>query len=258
MNAFHWNLEQKCLGATLSLQDLRDKLFSKDRKLDRASTLSEDKYSQKTLVGNWFERRTVSVPEPVDWRTTYDTDYKRHVNDTWHENQITKWDNKINLEGLTREQLLSHKKEYYNNMTTSYDLSYNILPKGLTEPRIRTYHARKRKWIPEQDLTKSYGSLTNFGLKDAIAAEVHENSEEGLAEQRWKTIYKEEIGQLADVNIISDARFRRRTVDFNVPDLTHFEHRLLDTEPCLLPFKIKNSKDNSRYISENAKRINFH
>ncbi|XP_076647943.1 uncharacterized protein LOC143356279 [Halictus rubicundus] len=157
---------------------------------------------------------------------------------------------------ILREQLLSHKKEYNSNMTTTTDLSYNILPKGLAGPRIRTYHARKRKWIPEQDLTKSYGSLTNFGLKDAIDIEVHENSEEGLAKQRWKTIYKEEIGQLAGVNIVLNTRFHRRRVDFNIPDLTHFEHRLLDTGPCLLPFKIKNSKDNSKYSSENMKSVN--
>ncbi|XP_033334512.2 cilia- and flagella-associated protein 107 [Megalopta genalis] len=255
MNALHWNLEQKCLETTLSLQDLRAKLFP-EKELDRAPTLSEDKYTPKTLEGNWFERRTISIPQIVDWRTTYDTDYKSHINKTWNENQITKWDNKINLEGLTSEQIHSHKKEYYNNMTTTYDLSYNVLTKGLTGPKIRTYHARKRKWIPEQDFTQSYGSLTNFGLKDEIKKELYESSLEGLATERWKTIYTEEIGQLAGKNIIPNTQFNRRIVDFNTPDLTHFEHKLLDFKPCLLPFKIKKSKENSKCRSKDAKHVN--
>ncbi|XP_015435478.1 PREDICTED: uncharacterized protein C1orf158 homolog [Dufourea novaeangliae] len=172
MNVMNWNLEQKCLESTLSLRDLRAKLFPrKDHKLDRALTSSEDKYTSKTLEGNWFERRAIYTPQPVHWKTTYDSDYKPNVNTTWKENQIIKWDNKLNLEGLSREKLLDHKKEYCSNMTTTYDLSYNILPKDLKGPRIRTYHAKKRKWIPEQDLTRNYGSLTNFGLKDAINEE---------------------------------------------------------------------------------------
>lgn len=66
--------------------------------IDRAPVSSEDKYTAKTLEGNWFERRVVDIPQSVTWRTTYDTDYTPHVNKTWKENQVTKWDNKLNLE----------------------------------------------------------------------------------------------------------------------------------------------------------------
>ncbi|XP_043264606.1 uncharacterized protein LOC122404585 [Colletes gigas] len=241
MDVMHWNLGQQCSEGTLSFKDLRAKLFpAKDRKLDRAPVLSEDKYTPKTLEGNWFERRTVYVPQTVDWKSTYDTDYKPHVNETWKENQIMKWDNKLDLEGVPREKLLGHKKEYYSNMTTTYDLSYNILPKGLKGPRVRSYRARQRKWIPELDLTKSYGNLTQFGLKDALEEELYKNSEEGISKCRWQTTYREEIGQLIQIKIEQNTRFNKRIVDFNVPDLKHFERNSSDIERCLLPFKVKN------------------
>ncbi|XP_031838587.2 uncharacterized protein LOC116429608 [Nomia melanderi] len=137
-------------------------------------------------------------------------------------------------------------------MTTTYDLSYNILPKGLEEPKIRTYHPRKRKWIPEQDLTRNYGNLTNFGLKEAINKDLYENSKEGLAKNRWNTIYREEISQLAGINITPNTQFNRRTVNFNVPDLTHFKCNLLNMEPCLLPFKVKNLKEDLKLKCGNA------
>ncbi|XP_053998549.1 uncharacterized protein LOC128887094 [Hylaeus anthracinus] len=243
MDVMHWNLEQRCLESTLSLKDLRAKLFpGNDRKFDRAAVISENKYTPKTLEGYWFERRAVYIPEYVEWKSIYDTDYKAHINKSWKENQIAKWDNKLELEGMSREKLLGLKKQYYSNMTTTYDLSYNILPKGLKGPRNRSYHARQRKWIPELDLTKSYGNLTQFGLKDAMEEEIYKNSEDGIAECRWQTTYREEIGQLTPVNVERNTRFNRRIVDFNVPDLKHFEQKSSDIERCLLSFKATNSK----------------
>ncbi|CAL7940630.1 unnamed protein product [Xylocopa violacea] len=244
MNAMNWNLEQKCLESTLSLTDVRKELFPAKSTLDRGPVLSENKYTPKTLVGNWFERRATSTPHLNDWKTLYEIDFEPHVNKTWKPNQIAKWENKLNLEGLPQEKLFDHKTEYYNNMTTTYDLCYNILPKSQKEPKVRSYNARQRQWIPEQDLTKSFGTLTQFGLRGAFEKEIKENSEEGIAKCRWWTTYRLEIGLLKSVDIIETTQFRRRKVNFNVPDLRHFKRKLLNREQCLLPFKIKNSTSN--------------
>lgn len=96
-----WNVEPQRLENTLSLTDLRAKLLPVD-KLDRAPVLSEDKYTPKTLVGNWFERRAVHTPELVQWKTTYDVDYIPRVNKSWKEDQLIKWDNMLDLEVYER------------------------------------------------------------------------------------------------------------------------------------------------------------
>lgn len=95
LNVMDWNVEQQCLDNTLSLTDVRKKLFPTKSKLDRAPVLSENKYTPKTLVGNWFERRASDISQPDDWRTLYEIYYKSHVNKTWEINQIAKWENKL-------------------------------------------------------------------------------------------------------------------------------------------------------------------
>ncbi|XP_033345197.1 uncharacterized protein LOC117231162 [Bombus vosnesenskii] len=126
-------------------------------------------------------------------------------------------------------------------MTTTYDLCYNILLKSFNGPKIRSYNARQRKWIPEQDLMKSFGTLTQFGLREALKDELYKNSQEGIAKCQWWSTYREEIGELKLLNIEQDTQFHRRKVNFNVPDLRHFERKLSDSEQCLHPLKVKNS-----------------
>ncbi|XP_017759002.1 PREDICTED: uncharacterized protein C1orf158-like, partial [Eufriesea mexicana] len=241
INAMNWNVKQQCLDSTLSLTDVRKKLFPAKSKLDRAPVLSENKYTSKTLVGNWFEHRASYTSQSDDWRTLYEIDFKLHINKTWKINKIAKWENKLIQEGLPQEKIFDHRKEYYNNMTTTYDLCYNVLPKSLKVPKIRSYNARQRKWIPEQDLTKSFGTLTQFGLQDALKEEIYKDSKEGIAKCRWWSTYREEIGQLKPLNMKPSAQFHRRKVNFNVPDLSHFEHKLSNIEHCLFPLKVKNS-----------------
>ncbi|XP_076243687.1 uncharacterized protein LOC143184950 [Calliopsis andreniformis] len=98
MEVMNWSCKPLRLESKLSLTDLQAQLFPVKDKLDRGPILSENRYSVKTLEGNWVERRAVDIPSYVDWKTTYDTDYKYHKNKTWKENQIAKWDNKLNLE----------------------------------------------------------------------------------------------------------------------------------------------------------------
>lgn len=206
MNVMNWNVEQQCLDGTLSLTDVRKKLFPTKITLDRGPLINENKYSPKTLVGDWFERRADYIIQPDDWRTTYEIDFKPHINETWKINQIVKWENKLIQEGLPQEKFFHHEKEYYSNMTTTYDLCYNILPKSLEGPKIRSYNARQRKWIPEQDLMKSFGTLTQFGLKDALKEEIYRDSKEGIAKCQWWSTYKEEIGEIKPLDIEQDTK----------------------------------------------------
>ncbi|KOC65181.1 hypothetical protein WH47_01331 [Habropoda laboriosa] len=202
MNAINWSCyEQQCLASTLSLTDVRKKLFPTKSEIDRGPVLSEDKYTPKTLEGNWFEHRAVYIPQSDDWRSLYEIDYKSHVNKTWEINQNTKWNNKFNLE---------------------------------------------RKWIPEQDLMKSFGTLTQFGLRDILKEEIYKNSKEGIAKCQWWSTYREEIGLLKPVNFERNIQFNRRKVNFNVPDLKHFKRKLSDIEQCLIPLKIQNSQSNAQ------------
>lgn len=59
---------------------------------------------------------------------------------------------------------------------------------------------RQRKWIPELDLTKSFGTLTEFGLGVMLKEEIYENSEEGIAKYRWQTTYREKFGPSKPIN----------------------------------------------------------
>lgn len=51
---------------------------------------------------------------------------------------------------------LHNKADYYNNMTSSNDLHYNIVPKQQCGSTPRKYNAVKKTYVPEQDFQKSY------------------------------------------------------------------------------------------------------
>lgn len=65
---------------------------------------------------------------------------------------------------------------------------------------------RQRKWVPEQDLMKSFGTLTQFGLREALKDELYKNSQEGIAKCQWWSTYREEIGELKLLNIEQDTQ----------------------------------------------------
>lgn len=69
-------------------------------------------------------------------------------------------------------------------------------------------NARQRKWIPEQDLMKSFGTLTQFGLKDALKEEIYRDSKEGIAKCQWWSTYKEEIGEIKPLDIEQDTKWK--------------------------------------------------
>ncbi|XP_017890612.1 uncharacterized protein C1orf158-like [Ceratina calcarata] len=216
ITAMDWDVEPKCVA---------HELFPPKEKLDRGPVSSENRYSVKTLVGNWIERRATSTPRSDDWRSLYEIDYVPRVNETWETDQAGKWENKLVVEGLPRDEIFDHKTEYYDNMTTTNDLCYNVLPKGLKGPKPRSYNARLRKWLPEQDLLKSFGTLTQSGLREAMREELEKNSLEGIAKCRWWSTYREEIGLLRPANVEYTTQFRRRKVDFNEPDLRHLKRK---------------------------------
>ncbi|KAG7207267.1 hypothetical protein KM043_008942 [Ampulex compressa] len=209
----------------MSLVNLQAKLLSKKREYDRGPKISEDRYGPKTLEGNWLERRAVYFSPLDDWKTLYSMDYKAHSNDTWKDYRSAMWENKLHYQELSRRNFRELRSDaYLNNMTTTYDLSYKILPRHLDKNSIKFYNARKLKWIPEQDLTLNYGNLTEFGLKKALVSWWYQHSSDAIAKCRWQTTYRDEIGGR---NFTSMERNTR-----------HFRCNRKEAQDCSNPFKV--------------------
>ncbi|KAK2575853.1 hypothetical protein KPH14_007227 [Odynerus spinipes] len=225
----------------LSLSDLQTPLSDKRYKLDRAPIVSEEKYHSKVLIGNWFERRVPSIPFSDKLITIYEQDYQPHHTDAYKKDHVALWDNKIGNEGLDKSALMDHGKAYRDNMTTMNDLIYKILPTNLHKPTFRTYNIRKNKWLPEQDLTKSFGNLTQFGIKNALKVLWESDSSEAMQFCRWRTTYQDEY-KAREGSLIKN-QFHRRRPNMNVPCLNHL-YRGTDGYPkgCPIAFKISNKK----------------
>ncbi|XP_063974519.1 uncharacterized protein LOC135161139 isoform X2 [Diachasmimorpha longicaudata] len=119
--------------------------------------------------------------------------------------------------GVTREELLEHHGDaYHNNFSTAYDLSYRVLPRGLSGPPLRKYNACKRTYVPEQDLAKNFGNQYGYGYKEYIQRRDEELIEEAkdLPRSHYRCDYTEK-------KIPTDKRYPRRRADMNKPDLRH-------------------------------------
>lgn len=53
---------------------------------------------------------------------------------------------------------------------------------------------------------KSFGTLTQFGLKDALKEEIYRDSKEGIAKCQWWSTYREEIGETKPLDIEQDTK----------------------------------------------------
>ncbi|XP_012286789.1 uncharacterized protein C1orf158 [Orussus abietinus] len=154
--------------------------YLKKKEESRGPHLTKAYYSSKVLIGNWFDRRSEYKPPPDEWCSTYETSYPVYDKEFVRRDECDLWDNKLNNEGLDRKNLMDHHGEaYLKNMTTTYDLSFRILPEKSKELRRRVYNTRRGEWLPTLDLINIYGNLTNFGLAESIECErlktEHEN-----------------------------------------------------------------------------------
>ncbi|XP_043663651.1 uncharacterized protein C1orf158 homolog isoform X1 [Vespula pensylvanica] len=228
----------------LSLTDLSTKLSNKQDEFDRAPTVSEEKYDSKVLIGNWFNRRASYIPSNK-WITNTQTIYKQHYKsydiDIYKKNQVPFWNNKIKNEGLFKGTLMNHHgKSYYNNMTTTYDLSYRILPTQSQKSHLRIYNIRKNRWLPEQDLTENFGNLTKIGIKDVLQIWWDSTSNEATQFCRWRTTYQDEY-KAHDISLVKK-KFHRQQVNMNVPYLNNLGHIDDYSNSCPITFKNSSSK----------------
>ncbi|XP_015174601.1 PREDICTED: uncharacterized protein C1orf158 homolog [Polistes dominula] len=205
----------------LSLIDLHTKLNNKQEdKLDSIPAVSK-RYDSKVLIGNWLERRTPYIPFSNDWITIYKQHYKPYDTNIYKKDRIEFWNNKIENEGLSSTLMDCHEKSYCNNMTTTYDLSYRILPKQL-QKSYRIYNLRKNKWLPEQDLTKDFGNLTKTGIKDALQVWWDSISDDAIKFCRWRTTYQDEY-KFQDVSLINK-KFHKQRLNTNISYLSSLNH----------------------------------
>ncbi|XP_074103004.1 uncharacterized protein LOC141530048 [Cotesia typhae] len=215
------------------VDELKAKAYRNDAKTgdnyNERSKLSEPKYSPKVLEGNWFEERLRSPAYNIKennndshWSTSTKNDFKPLVRKiTQHASESAK-KNKEKNKGA--DNLLYDQKDnlYLNNFTTSYDLTYRIIPQGLDGPRLRSYNGRINKWLPEQDFTKSVGNLTGYGMTEYLRAVEEElNCEK---DEKPRTSYQRDYTKKKlPVDL---KRFHRKRINLNTPDLSTFNFDL--------------------------------
>ncbi|CAG9819173.1 unnamed protein product [Phaedon cochleariae] len=124
--------------------------------------------SNKILVGNWFEQQCEYKKNNFRHNTEYKDLYKPKPYTTYPPAVL--WDARIKAkgDGFYPEKSTEATPNFYDNFSTTYDLSYKHFPhfyKDSIIPRemklkLHTYH-------PTEEYLKSYGNITNFGLFDA-------------------------------------------------------------------------------------------
>ncbi|XP_011497213.1 PREDICTED: uncharacterized protein LOC105361661 [Ceratosolen solmsi marchali] len=141
-------------------------LGSKAREDESAAEPTKCRYKSTVLVGNWFNQRATYERPSNDWLTIYATTYICKTNPALKKDRIALSDNKTKAEhGLGSEFLIKeYGNTFENNFTTTNDLFFRIIPKGLYGKQVRKFSGRKNKWLPEIDLTKNFGNLTKFCL----------------------------------------------------------------------------------------------
>ncbi|KAL7297845.1 hypothetical protein TKK_0008876 [Trichogramma kaykai] len=177
---------------------------------------SKGRYNAGVLVGNWFYRRAPYNPPPDDWKTVYDTTYTCKRNCDLENDWLLQQKNKLKGDhGIGKDFLIQHHaNDFQKNFTTTNDLYYRVIPAERCGPRRRKYSSRKNLWLPEIDLTKCFGNLTEFGLvevetyKKCLAA-IPSPRETMYASHFKKQKFKDEpdkyyprpIGKMNEVNL---------------------------------------------------------
>ncbi|XP_057326777.1 uncharacterized protein LOC130668478 [Microplitis mediator] len=193
------------------------------------SKLIKPKYSPKVFEGNWFEERIKSTPttqkDQSNLNTSTQNDSKSRVKKSTRQAFEIARENKERNKGSGNLLFDQEDNSYLNNFTTSYDLTYRVIPQGLDGPRLRSYNGRINKWLPEQDLTKNFGNLTGYGMTEYLRALEQELNYEGNDKPR--THYQ--CDYTKKKLPVDSKRFHRKRIDLNTPDLSAFN---IDLNKC--------------------------
>ncbi|XP_019873556.1 uncharacterized protein LOC109601726 [Aethina tumida] len=128
-------------------------------------------YSDKTLVGDW-ENSRARYQKRRDVGDMYTTTFKKDFcpKPLTEGYQDFVWDEKLKSQGNEFvSSLTKYEKSpnYYQNYTTTYDLTFNHFPKMYKSYIPRTLRFRAMHHIPSQEYLKTYGNLTSYGLTEA-------------------------------------------------------------------------------------------
>lgn len=137
-------------------------------------------YSPEVLIGNWFQERISGLQNDIhaitpgiygqsgcsEGKTTYKSDYLQPVvkddprgADDFINVKIIRFRNKMKNKETNIQQC---NDIFLHNMTTMTDLQYRILPE--TSRGLLKGSDWMLKKNSKDDLTRSYGNQTNFGL----------------------------------------------------------------------------------------------
>nr|CAI5842958.1 unnamed protein product [Callosobruchus analis] len=115
----------------------------------------------KILIGNWFEEQCAYKKNRYTHSSEYQNEYRTKPLTTYPKSII--WDAKLRSDyNVCPDKHSDEDPSFFNNFSTTYDLSYNHLPQ---------FYRRLMKDVPnenapskEMELIESYGNLTNYGL----------------------------------------------------------------------------------------------
>ncbi|KAJ3625662.1 hypothetical protein MTP99_016218 [Tenebrio molitor] len=150
-------------------------------------------YSNKVLIGNWFDERVNAVPRvlQVEIPTTLYTElydckpYSKVPIDAV-------WDQRMDREGgIVFSQDLREPPNFFDNYSSTYDLSYNHFPKCYKRNIPRILNFREGYHEPIEEYLPSFGNITNFGLLD-YKKEKWNFEKEGVRKIS-SSVYKEEF-----------------------------------------------------------------
>ncbi|XP_030753983.1 uncharacterized protein LOC115880827 [Sitophilus oryzae] len=121
-------------------------------------------YSQNVLVGNWFEESVGKyTKKQCRHNTSYETDYipkcpvDKEFNDTFRSDIQIKSEFGDNI---SPPKNTSQSQNYFDNYTTTYDLSYQYFPEWIQGTLTRKMRVALLKHEPTEEYLNSYGNLS--------------------------------------------------------------------------------------------------
>ncbi|XP_018572829.1 uncharacterized protein LOC108912145 [Anoplophora glabripennis] len=144
-------------------------IFLLKQSMEETRTVKFDKpicFSSKVLVGNWVEDRSTYKKNDFKHKSIYSDEFVPKSFDT--DNLKFLWDQKIIAEGhgTISSKTSNEPSSFFDNYSTTYDLSYKFFPSWYTAPIFRNLRFRLGTHEPLEEYLKSYGNLSNYGLSE--------------------------------------------------------------------------------------------
>ncbi|KAG5882718.1 hypothetical protein JTB14_020562 [Gonioctena quinquepunctata] len=122
-------------------------------------------YRNSTIrIGNWFENQLSYEKGKFRHISEYSKEFQKKPHTT-HSPTVL-WDARIKAEGhgFYPEKANEESPNFYDNFSTTYDLSYKYFPTVCREHIYRVHRPRVHRHDPTEEYLKSYGNITNYGL----------------------------------------------------------------------------------------------